>query len=395
MSTSPTLRRRITRRLWLPVGAAIVAAAVAALVSGGLGRPAATYESTALLLAHSTSDDVRQAPTYASLLEHDAGLLAHVAGEVGVPAATVDDDLVAQSITNTSIIEVTYTSENADQAARAVRAIVADVTAKQPQATAITPGSFELVQPATEATESGSTRLPTVPLAALLGLIVGAVAAIALDRTDPRADDVTDLARVSGPLAVGTGPGAVSDVASLLRGWHRSTDGVPVVALVPVPDGRGNAGPTSPAQANAHDLLADAADAAALPAPQVVASSVQDATLAVSAADRSVLVVRRGTPLSRVRDLQDRLLATGGVADLTVLVPRRRSGRRSDTADHPVHDVGWLLEQAAPGSDPAAASVGSHASSTGAGSTGSVGTIDLADDRPIELPTGRRPPAQP
>ena len=99
---------------------------------------------------------------------------------------------------------------------------------------AIPNGSLSLVQLATRASPSGLLETYGLPLGAFLGLLIGLVFAVAIERADPRADDVEDLARATGTAASAyPGPVSLGELEQLL---DRASDGAPSLSLVPLSD---------------------------------------------------------------------------------------------------------------------------------------------------------------
>jgi len=85
---------------------------------------------------------------------------------------------------------------------------------------------------ATSASSSGELRKFGIPLGIILGLLIGAIAVLAIERADPRVDDVEDLAAITG-TAVTLFPGTIQQM-EMARGIVLAGRGSSDVTLVPL-----------------------------------------------------------------------------------------------------------------------------------------------------------------
>jgi hypothetical protein len=85
---------------------------------------------------------------------------------------------------------------------------------------------------ATSASRSGELRNFGIPLGIILGLLIGAIAVLAIERADPRVDDVEDLAAITG-TAVTLFPGTIQQM-EMARSIALAGRGSSDVTLVPL-----------------------------------------------------------------------------------------------------------------------------------------------------------------
>jgi capsular polysaccharide biosynthesis protein len=180
------------------------------------------------------NDAIALALTDASILPSDQALLNSVSRKIGVPTREIAAHLSASVEAGTSVILVSYDASNPTAAIKGANAVGRTITSQDEQISAIPNGSLSLVQLATGASASGMLFTYGLPLGALLGLLIGLVFVVGIERADPRADDVEDLAQATGTAATAY-PGPVS-LAELEQLLDRASDGAPAATLVPLSD---------------------------------------------------------------------------------------------------------------------------------------------------------------
>ena len=316
MSTSTSaLLLRIRRRLWVVLLCMALAAGAAAL----LARGPSTYSADAVLIVPGggSSDDPghaseaqRLAATYASVLGRDDGVSPAVAEALRRDRSEVEEHLVLQNVSGTSVIQVTYTASTPEEALQAVQTVVRLVTGTRPRTPTVAPGTLQATRVATQAQEQ--SRPPVVPIGLVLGLALGLLLAVTLDRADVRVEEGSDLDDLL-PVPVSVLSGSPAALAEISTRWSERSEVTETVSLVPVLDS------DHAAAAAVHARLVQHGHAAGVPlhggdaAGQLDAAQrrvvVEHGSLAgemrgevLSASyTTAVLVVTQGTPVRRVR----------------------------------------------------------------------------------------------
>jgi len=239
------LRRRLSppwlkRRSWLLIFC-VLAGTAGGYVARTLQTPMYSARSVIVVATGAgqqgpgnANDAIALALTDASILPSDQALLRAVSQKIGVPPSEVADHLSASVEAGTSVILVSFDASTPEAAVRGADAVGRVITSRNEKISAIPNGSLSLVQLATQATASGLLVTYGLPLGAFLGLLIGLVFAVAIERADPRADDVEDLAPATG-TAASAYPGPVS-LVELEQLLDRASDGAPSVTLVPLSD---------------------------------------------------------------------------------------------------------------------------------------------------------------
>jgi capsular polysaccharide biosynthesis protein len=225
------------RRWW------VLALCLLAGLSGGvMARSSAKvdYSASAELIVESgagplgpgsANDANALALSDASIIPSDEATLNLVATETRSPLSEVSKSVTAVAISGTSVIEVSYKAKTASSAIADVNAEAQALSNGTPGA-AIPDGSLVVVQLASSATRVGLVHSDGIPLGVILGLFVGAIALLTIERADPRIDDVEDLARVTGATASAfPGPLPMVELA-----WNiaLASEGAPDVTVVPL-----------------------------------------------------------------------------------------------------------------------------------------------------------------
>jgi capsular polysaccharide biosynthesis protein len=235
-------RRRVAppwlrRRWWV-----LLLCLVAGTGGGYLARSSQTpmYSASAQLNVSSgggpngpgpANDANAAALTDASIIPADQSTMARVSQLTGVPQRQVTMSVSAAVVAGTSIIEVSYKAKTANEAVAGVNAVARVLNNGSPDS-AIPKQSLVVVELATSAPKVGSIHAVGIPLGIILGLFVGALAVLAIERADPRVDGVEDLARITG-TAASAFPGPVS-VVELERNIAVASTGAADVTIVPL-----------------------------------------------------------------------------------------------------------------------------------------------------------------
>jgi hypothetical protein len=167
----------------------------------------------------------------ASIIPSDEATLALVAAETGTPLAEVTKSVTAEAVSGTSVINVSFKAKNASNAIADVNDVAQALSAGGPGA-AIPTGSLVVVQLASTTSRVGLVHSYGIPIGVILGLFIGGIAVLAIERADPRVDDVEDLARITGTTASAfPGPLPMVELA-----WNiaLASGDAPDVTLVPL-----------------------------------------------------------------------------------------------------------------------------------------------------------------
>jgi capsular polysaccharide biosynthesis protein len=223
----------------------LVLCAVAGLAGGFLARVSQSpmYSASSEIVVATgageqgpgdANDAVALALTDASILPSDQALLHTVSHQIGMSTSAVSQHLSASVEAGTSVVIVSFQSSDPRAAIKGANAVARAVTSVNEESSAIPNGSLALVQLATGTSSSGTLRKYGIPLGALLGLMIGFIFILAIERADPRADDVEDLAQATGTAATAyPGPVTLTELAQLIG---RASSGAFTATLVPLSD---------------------------------------------------------------------------------------------------------------------------------------------------------------
>lgn len=193
----------------------VVGALAAALLASGADRGPTGYEASALLVVPAASPATEEVPglattpttldvlgrpseaqrlagTYATLIPADEATLAEVASSMGIEANELRGDLTAAAVLDSSLVRVTLHASSAEVTTAGVEALARALTGPDPASPAIAPGSLVLVS-TDEPSAVGGLPSGAIPAAAVAGALLGAFAAFAWTRQDPRVDSAADL----------------------------------------------------------------------------------------------------------------------------------------------------------------------------------------------------------
>jgi capsular polysaccharide biosynthesis protein len=281
------------------------------------------------------------AVTYAAAIPDDDGVLGHAARRLGSSPAEVQSHLTATNENQTSIVRVTYKEKDRARAKAGIAAVTEALSSDEPVARSIPPRGLDVVRAPSVAGSSGPSPPMLVAAGAVLGLALGIVLLIALERAQPRVRDPRDLAAATGaPVSRlrDFGPGSA---ASLLERWRElGNGGGGTVALVPA-DRRSADATRELARALASNGRAEGVDVDVSglygangnggvgPDVRIVTASPGPEGAAVvrhAGPGVAVVVAQSGTRAESVRDVALRLGDFGITPGWALLVDRR--GRR-------------------------------------------------------------------
>lgn len=360
------LSKPVKRRWYIVVLCLLAGLTVAFLVSS---RTPSEYLAEAVVVVPATSPDnpppgspdaaAKLASTYATLIPLDDAVMAAAAATAGVDPQDLRDSLTVAGDPGTALIRIDVVSRSALVAVDSATAVAATVTRPSPPGQ-IAKGALQLVTVPTEATVMGESRSSSLFIGGILGLLVGLLAAFALERSDRRIDSVDDLAELLGTPATAWADITPAEARALAYRW-RALSGVPapevaVVATVPMkrddvkqllaslgPDSPGGPPPAQvggrPAAAPSQELVRSGTDqdsgdigVIAVGAP----GSGEGAELRAQMSDLVVMVVREGTRVAVARDNLVRLGEYGVDVVWGLLAPARTArAAATATADAP------------------------------------------------------------
>ena len=230
--------RILLRRGGIVLLAVALVPLAAYLVTSGLHR---SYTAEALVVVPSgagpkgpgnAQEATKLAVTYAAVIPQDDRILDRIARSSGVGRALVKRELTATTDQATSLIHLRFTDDRRNIAVAGARAAAEAVTARVRVSPSIAPGSIALVRfPTTPTGSSGPAT--TVPIAIVLGLVLGLILLVAWERTDARTDDVASLEAETGCPATRLGDLSTRSSTALLQRWERLAGRpAPRIALV-------------------------------------------------------------------------------------------------------------------------------------------------------------------
>jgi predicted hydrocarbon binding protein/capsular polysaccharide biosynthesis protein len=212
------LRTHRRRAPWLARRAYLLVLLTVAGIAGGYAagaRSQSHYVASALLEVRSgassagpggANDAGALAITYAALIPDDSSVLHAAASKLGASVSAVAASLTANVESGTSLLSVRYSAPTASAALAGVDTVAKALTGSHGQA-AIGPGSIALVSLPATATLSKGLHSLGLPLGALAGIALGALAVVVAERVDKRIDRAGDLSEAAGCAASELGNG--------------------------------------------------------------------------------------------------------------------------------------------------------------------------------------------
>jgi capsular polysaccharide biosynthesis protein len=344
-----TVLAAIGRRWWVVVLCVLVASA-AAYGAGKLRTR--SYEAKAVLVVPAgpgpgkADEASRLATTYAALIPQDQRLLRYVGARFGLTAKQAGQHVTATTDTTTALVFVQYRATSPDLARRGALVIAGALTGPHPVSPNIAPHSLSLVHLPTHATPSQGI-MTIVTLGTILGLFVGIILLVALERADPRIDDEHILSEHAGCPVTLVSNLSNEAAAAVVERWRqlsqaarhpraaaararrvgdRSPRPRPTIALVPISS---HAESALPALAQFLDGFAHPERIHLLTCPPVRDANGAAAT-SLAEAQEVVLVARRGEAVSDLTATLQTLLAFGAAPMWALLVAEPPAGAAAD-----------------------------------------------------------------
>lgn len=337
-STDVALGSALRRYWWVVLATVVLSGLAAFLVVPGGG---ATYTASGSYIVpaagqsptsqRSPYDAERLAGTYAVVLVEDQQLLLALSEQMGVDLPVLRDRMTAVTLPSSSAVRVTYGGPDDSEVLRFFDVLTQAVT----EPTAVSPNIIEgtlrpLRLPTTTISEGATSGV--VPVVAMVaGALIGAAAAVALERSNPRVDQARDLRRGRDEVILELGRRDLQAESELVA--VRLLEGVPAAERVAVV---ASSGASSQLAEDTAEHLARAAQrlaalgrlphAAAVEWPAGLLGHDGRAERAAQDADVTVVVVPAGATRRSVEE--DMTTLSGlGVHDVVLLVVR--SGRVS------------------------------------------------------------------
>jgi capsular polysaccharide biosynthesis protein len=180
------------------------------------------------------------AKTYAGLIPEDRSVLGALANRFQISPTQAQDNLSVLNDEETALVRVTYTDPDSAIARDGVRLVAQAVTGARPESSSVAPGSLSLVSLPEGAEANSSGAGASVPIGLFLGLCLGLVLLVALERADPRVDEPDELGEETACPASSYESLSSESILALLERWTSLAGRADVtVAFVPV-----NAGAT-------------------------------------------------------------------------------------------------------------------------------------------------------
>jgi capsular polysaccharide biosynthesis protein len=220
----------------------VCAVAVAMLAYFVAAARSTTYKAEALgVVVPSTSltpDQAnRLAVTYASLIPKDGAIRRRVAAALETTPADAGSRISVVNDSETSLLRVRYRGMSAEDAVAGARAGLLSLTGGNPVSPNIAPRSVGVVQFPARATASKNVT-SSVVVGVLLGLGLGALLVIALERGDPRIEDADELEGFLGCPVSAFEPLSDVGVHALVDRWRVIAGETAIrVALLPAREG--------------------------------------------------------------------------------------------------------------------------------------------------------------
>jgi capsular polysaccharide biosynthesis protein len=175
----------------------------------------------------------RLATTYAALIPQDQRLLRYVGARFGLTAKQVSRHVTATTDTTTALVVVHYRADRPDLARRGATIFAGALTGAHPATPNVAPHSLSIVHLPIHAT--GSKGAGTIELlGAIVGLFVGIIFLVAMERADPRIDDEHDLSAHTSCPVTSVSELSYETAAAIVRRWQMLTHTErPTIVFVP------------------------------------------------------------------------------------------------------------------------------------------------------------------
>jgi capsular polysaccharide biosynthesis protein len=230
----------LRRRWWLLV-LTTIAVTAAAYAASSVKKESHTAESLAVVPAGSTTtggpgsaNDAEQlATTYAALIPQDARILKAVARDTRLPVGEVADQVTVVNTADTALLALRFKDPDAQRAVDGARSLARAVDdGTSPNIPRRTMGVVKMAAKPLDDSPGGSRA--GLLAGVLVGLFLGAVAMVFLERADARGDDDRDFEDALGLPATALGRRSVGPQVPLVDRWEQVATRTPGrIAFVP------------------------------------------------------------------------------------------------------------------------------------------------------------------
>lgn len=251
----------LRRRWWLLVVATVAATAAAYAVST-VKEDAHTAQSLAVIPSGSTAngtgsanDAEALASTYAALIPQDGLILERVARDVRLSVDQVEERLTVVNTSGTALLALRFQDTDVRRAVAGARSLARAVDdGASPNIPRRTIGVVRMASRPSAGTPGGGGSPAVLVAGLLVGLFLGGVAMVFLERADARGDDDRDFEDGLGLPATALGRRSVGPQVALLDRWGQLAARAPArIAFVPATR------PAARPARHAADALAEAA----------------------------------------------------------------------------------------------------------------------------------------
>jgi len=177
---------------------------------------------------------VKLAKTMATLLPANRALIDQVANKVGLSSDEIIKHLTVTEDASTAILRLNYTGTTPAATVGVLNAIAAAATSANPPGP-IDAGALKIAQLPTSVTPSGHDARTALPIGIAVGVVLALLAAIGLERANPRIDSPMELAEATGAPVTSWEAVTPGGVSALVARWVSMVDlPQPDIALVGV-----------------------------------------------------------------------------------------------------------------------------------------------------------------
>jgi len=224
-------------RRWPIVVLCVLIASLSAYATAQLRS--SSYTADAVLVVPSVGpgpgkaeEATRLATTYAALIPQDQRLLQYVGARFGLTAKQVGRHVTATTDTTTALVVVHYRADGSDLARRGATIFADALAGAHPVTPNVVPRSLSIVHLPTHATASKGAGTIAL-LGGIVGLFVGIILLVAMERADPRIDHEDDLSGHIGCPVTSVSQLSYETAAAIVRRWRMLTHAAqPTIALV-------------------------------------------------------------------------------------------------------------------------------------------------------------------
>jgi capsular polysaccharide biosynthesis protein len=234
----------VPRRSWVALVAVLLTVSVAWAIARVQHE---MYTAEAVLIVPSGSkqgapgnanEANRLARTYASLIPNDDRVRQFLMQNLALTSDDIEKNLTVSNDAETSLVRIVYRDQNARRAVQAARLLADSVTGASPVSPTIAPKSMIVADQPERAVPEPSPSRTAVPIGVVLGLCLGGLAVVILERADARVDTAAALsAETTCPVSKLEELSTWSMVAMLERWRALANSSSTWVALIPASNG--------------------------------------------------------------------------------------------------------------------------------------------------------------